>query len=82
MDKPFINLILEPGRLPELNGVANAIAILEMVKDVPQTIEGVQLKDMSIRDAIEMLHNYCTFYHAFDRRPQFWHEWKAANGVK
>lgn len=76
MNKLGLDYLNNPPSIPELNGVANAIAILENAKD------SVLIWDktlQSLNEAIEQLKKYCEFVHQYEDNPQFWHEFKERN---
>lgn len=70
MSNPFDSLKPDPIR-PEINGVANAISILERHKHIP-----------GISEAIKNLYLYCEFVKSYHEQPKFWHEFKTEKGVK
>lgn len=67
LDKHRMPPIHTPPSAPELNGVANALALLEFANDVP--------------GAIKQLRMYVDFRLEFAQKPLFWHEWKERNGL-
>lgn len=66
-----------PGKLPEINAVANAI--MALVQSEEQDIDETRATIQSVTDELML---YCKFVKEFETKPLFWHEFKANRGIK